>query len=134
MKVYHQVISRPPNQLGSLNFFHDLHIGKLEWIGTCMEIGFLWNNAIGLDIPKTISWPIWMESLKNLKEEYKLWLSEHKQEHHKLVNTIQYDVGIVKKSHAKSSIAIHQILFFVTSLLHLAIVTSHKLFHLHVLD
>jgi hypothetical protein len=75
-----------------------------------------------------------MESLKNLKEEYKLWLSEHKQEHHKLVNTIQYDVGIVKKSHAKSSIAIHQILFFVTSLLHLAIVTSHKLFHLHVLD
>jgi hypothetical protein len=40
MKVYHQVISTPPNQLGSLNFFHDLHIGKHEWIGTCMEIGF----------------------------------------------------------------------------------------------
>jgi len=31
-----------------------------------------------------------MESPKSLKEEYKLWLFEHKQERHKLVNTIQY--------------------------------------------
>ncbi len=58
-----------------------------------------------------------MESPKNLKEEYKLWLSKHKQGHHKLVNTIQYDVCIVKKLHAKSSIAIHQILMFCSKLI-----------------
>jgi hypothetical protein len=74
-----------------------------------------------------------MESPKNPKEEYKLWLSKHKQDHHKLVNTIQYDVGIVKKLHAKSSLAIHQILFFLQAYCILQLSTSHKSFRLHVL-